>query len=440
MALVALLQFAGAKAADAPGFVLLPAKAPAVFNVRTYGAKGDRATKDTAAFQKALDDCALAGGGEVVVPAGNYLCGSMTLASNTTLHLEKDAFITESPDPADYPPVKVRFEGEMVDARRSLIYAEKASHIAILGPGGFYALSSLCQSNRTPRSPEVIEPVNCDDVRFEGFSLQYDQPVAAQRQQMWCIHPTFCTNVVIRNLFIRSQLSVGDGLDIDSCSKVLVENCDITTGDDAIGLKSGRGLAAVRLAKPTEEVVIRDCKLNSLLGSAIAFGTELSGGLRNISILHCVLAGRQGAIRFKSRNDRGGILENITGEDLTIDHAPSFITIDLLTMGTATTDPVTVSPDKWTLLRNLNFKNIKVDGVQTLIAGDKVSPERPIQGFTLANITGTCQKGIILSNVTNANFSGISFTGFIGNMATLTNVSGIGIDLLGSPVPKAVVP
>jgi len=437
-ALLAVLLALLVSAADAPpGMALFPTKPPPPINVRTYGAKGDRTTKDTVVFQRALDDCAKAGGGELLVPAGNYLCGSLTMGANTTLRLEKDAYITESSDPADYPVMQARFEGEITNCRRSLIYAEKADHLAILGPGGFYASSALCNSNRNPRSPEVIETVSCDDVRFEGFSLQYDQPAANQRQQMWCIHPTFCTNVVARNLFVRSQLSVGDGLDLDSCSKVLVDNCDITSGDDAIGLKSGRGLAALLLAKPSVDVTIQNCKLNSLQGSAVAFGSELSGGLRNINITHCTLSGRQSALHFKSRGDRGGVLDNISADGLIIENTPICLFLDLLNAGTATADPVTASPDKWTLLRNLSFRNINVNNAQTFISGDKVSPDRPIQGFTVANISGTCREGIILSNAEKASFGDIRFTGFTGNIAVLTNVSGTGIDTLGSPAPKA---
>ena len=107
-------------------------------NVRTFGAVGDGKTKDTAAFQKALDACAAANGGEVVVPVGNYLIGSIELKSSTTLRLEKDAHLIGSPDLDDYPVMKVRWEGHWIDGHRALIFAQNASHISIVGPGQRY--------------------------------------------------------------------------------------------------------------------------------------------------------------------------------------------------------------------------------------------------------------------------------------------------------------
>src|SRR5579871_3527683 len=89
-----------------------PLRSPA--DVRGFGAAGDGKTKDTAAFQKALDHAAASGGGEVFVPAGDYLIGSIELKSNTTLRLAKDAHLVGSPDLDDYPIVKVRWEGRWI--------------------------------------------------------------------------------------------------------------------------------------------------------------------------------------------------------------------------------------------------------------------------------------------------------------------------------------
>src|SRR5215831_9487915 len=105
------------------------------FDVRKYGATGDGKTKDTSAFQHALDAAAAAGGGDVVVASGDYLIGSIELKSNTTLRLAKDAHLIGSPDMNDYPIVKVRWEGRWVDGHQGLLYARNAKHIGIVGPG-----------------------------------------------------------------------------------------------------------------------------------------------------------------------------------------------------------------------------------------------------------------------------------------------------------------
>jgi len=402
----------------------------AQFNVRNFGAVGDNATKDTVAIQKTLDACAAAGGGEVVVPKGNYLTGSVEMHSNTTLRLDKDVFLIESPDIDDYPLIDGRFEGAGVQVHRGLIYANNASHIAIVGPGGLVANAGLGPI-RNPRAPVVVETVSCHDVTFDGFNIQYDRPV---NQDVWCIHPLFCTQVVAKGLYIRSSGTNGDGIDVDSCSDVLIANCDISAGDDAISLKSGRGMDAVRIGKPTENVVIKDSTLRSVRFAALGFGTEISGGVRNVTVSNCTISGVQNAIFIKSRDGRGGFLENVSFDNIIVDQSPTFIGIDLMSKGIQAAEPVPGDIEKWTTVRNLSFKNIKVNNVRTLIetqtsrVGPGVPPQRPIDGLTLENISGTCQRGITLANIVNANFSGLNVTGFAGNLLNLTNVTGKGLD------------
>ena len=137
-----------------------------------------------------------AGGGEVVVPAGNYIIGSVTMGSNTTLRLEKDVFVIESPDADDYPLFMGRFEGEVTSCHRGMIFAENANHIAIVGPGGFEP-NSVLGNRRNPRAPVIIETLNCNDVVFDGFNLQYDTPPCGGKAiRSGASIPGFCTNVV----------------------------------------------------------------------------------------------------------------------------------------------------------------------------------------------------------------------------------------------------
>ena len=265
---------AGLWAADMP-----PATAPAAslsFNVRDSGATGDGRTKDTATLQKALDACVAAGGGTVVVPAGVYLTGSIVLGPNTTLRLEPQANLVGSPDVEDYPLVRVRWEGEYVSGHRALLAAEKADHLTIQGRGAIFGPPLSLSRPRNPRGPAVIELAESDHVLLEGFSTQY--------QQLWSIHLLLCRGLTVRNLVVRSINYNGDGIDVDSCQDVLIDRCDINTGDDAIALKSGRGLEAARLGRPTENVVIRDCTLVSSIFAGIGFGTEMSGGIRHVRL------------------------------------------------------------------------------------------------------------------------------------------------------------
>ncbi len=388
-------------------------------NVTDFGAKGDGLTKDTAAIQKALDTCGQNGGGTVFVPEGVYLTGSLILQANTTLQLAPRGFLLGSPDIADYPVVNVRWEGEFREGHRALLSASNAANVTITG-GGIFGPPLPLGKLRNPRGPVVIELTGCTNAILENFTTQY--------QQLWSIHLLFCNNLTARGLTIRTVNANGDGIDVDSCDGVLIERCDINTGDDAISLKSGRGLAAQNLSRPTQNVVIKDCRLQSSIYAAIGLGTEMSGGVRNVKIQNSILSGRQNAIFIKSRDGRGGYMENISGENLTILKSPTFIGIDLIKKGIQATDPVPGDVEKWPLVQNISFKNIHVQDVAELIAGTNVPAARMIVGFSLANISGTCSRAIALANMTNVNLSKITVTGFAGALVSASNVHGTGLD------------
>lgn len=399
--------------------VLFAAEKPA-FNVLDFGAKGDGATKNTAAIQKALDACTAAGGGTVTFPEGVYLTGSLLIGPNTTLQMAQRANLLGSPDIADYPIVNVRWEGEFREGHRSLLCATNAANITISG-GAIFGPPLPLGKLRNPRGPLLIELASCTNVLLENFTTQY--------QQLWSIHPLLCKNFTARGLTIRTVNANGDGIDVDSCSDVLIEKCDINTGDDAISLKSGRGLAAQNLNRPTENVVIRDCRLQSSIFAGIGLGTEMSGGIRNVKIQNCTIGGKQNAIFIKSRDGRGGFMENITGENLTILKSPTFVGIDLLRKGIQASDPVPGEVEKWPRVQDITFKNVRVLDVTELVAGTGVPEARPLDGLTLVDISGTCSRGISLANMTNVNLSKIKVTGYNGALISTQNVKGNGLNL-----------
>jgi len=208
---------------------------------------------------------------------------------------------------------------------------------------------------------------------------------------------------------------------------VLIERCSIDTGDDAISVKSGRGLAAQQLGRPVENVTIRDCSLTSSIYAAIGIGTEMSGGVRNIHLENDIMSGRQNAIFIKSRDGRGGYITDITGENLIVNNSPTFIGIDLLNKGIQATDPVPGDVEKWALVKNITFKNIQLNHIAELVAGKGIPVQRPLDGLTLSNINGTCGRGITLANMTNVTLSAISVTGFSGPLVSVDNVQGTGL-------------
>ena len=148
---------------------------PASLDVRSFLAKGDGVTKDTAAFQAALDYCAAKGGGTVTVPGGVYLIGSIVIHPNTTLRLETRANLIGSPDIADYPLVRIRWEGEFRQGHRALISSEKADNVSITGPGSIFGPSLNLSRLRNPRGPALIELANGTNVTLSGFTYHLQE-------------------------------------------------------------------------------------------------------------------------------------------------------------------------------------------------------------------------------------------------------------------------
>jgi polygalacturonase len=389
------------------------------FNVRDFGATGDGTNKDTVAFQKALDTCAVSGGGEVVVPAGNYLIGSVQIGDRTILRLETNSVITGSADANDYPMMDIRWEGRWQPGRRALIYSANVDHTGIIGPGRIEGNPAVA-APQNPRGSVVLEPISCNDVRWEGFTVT--------QGGNWATHPTYCTDVAINNVNINGGR---DGIDVDSCKNVRIEDCDINTGDDCISLKSGRGLDGARLGKPTEDVLIENCNLTGRRFACLGIGSETSGGIRNVKIEKCKLTSRTFGVYVKTRIGRAGVIENISGDDLDV-LGGGFLKINLISAGNSNTsdDPVEGLVG-YPLGRNYQFSNVRVTDCTRLVDARDISPQKPLEGFLLSNISGNCTNGISLANISGAKLSGIKVTGYAGAFLTLTNVQGSGLETSG---------
>jgi hypothetical protein len=230
---------------------------------------------------------------------------------------------------------------------------------------------------------------------------------------------------VIKNLHI---CNTRDGIDVDSCKNVRIESCDIDTGDDAISLKSGRGMNGARIGKPTEDVLITRCTPGGGYFACVSAGSETSGGIRNVRIEKNRFAhSRTYAIYIKTRTGRAGVIENISGDDLDVANG-GFLCINLTSGGNQSTpDDMVEGEIGRPLLRNVRFSNLRVKNVTTLAEVVKVASEKPLLGLSLLNITGTCQKGITLVNVRDAVLRGIAVTGFAGPLPAIENTTGSGL-------------
>jgi polygalacturonase len=430
--------------ANKPTKAAAPSKPAVTLNVRDFGATGDGQTKDTVAIQQALDRCGVLGGGEVVVPAGNYSTGSVFLRSNVTLRLEKEASLLGTADFADFAVSQVRWEGKWIQGHVGLVSAIDADRVSIVGPGsliGNPALGGRPNAQNPLRHPCVVEFINCNDVRLEDFTTS--------NRLMWSIHPTYCERVSIKNLTVNATGGNGDGVDIDSCKHVVIDGCKFSTGDDCISLKSGRGEEAYKLMRTTEDVVISNCTFEDANFACIGIGSELSGGVRNTRIEHCKFTGAKSfAIYIKSRTGRGAFIEDITADDLDVSGMKQgFLRINVLNSGIQDQDPVP-GDEGIPALKNLRFTNVRVKDMPTLVDATAIHPNKPLDGLTLSNISGTCAKGIYLANAKQVKLSAIKVKATDGPLLNTINVTGVGLTgtakidapKLPDPVPEPAEP
>ncbi len=249
--------------------------------------------------------------------------------------------------------------------------------------------------------------------------------------------------MLYKNLTIRSVTGNGDGIDIDSCKHVRIESCDIATGDDCIAIKSGRGQEAYTLLKTTEDVLITNCTFADSIFACIGIGSETSGGIRNVRIEHCKFTkARTQAIYIKSRPGRGAFIEDIVADDLDVSGTQGgFPRFNILNSGIQDQNPVP-GDEGIPTVKNFKFSNVRVKDCPVLVDGTGIYPHKPLDGFSLVNLTGNCTKGISLANVKNAVIRDVKVTGVTGPLIGIHNVTGKGlqgaVQIDGPKVPDPI--
>ena len=374
------------------------------FVVTDHGAVGDGHTLNTKAIQKVIDLCGDAGGGTVVIPEGVFLTGAIFLKPGVNLTVERGGVLKGTVNPDDYPQVFTRWEGVEREWTSALINAFDMSGLKLSGEGvidgsGDQWMTRYPRNSRELRvgRPRLIAVQNCRNVSVSGLTLK--------NQACWGLFILYSEDAVAENLTIRAEHNIisSDGIDIDSSRRVRITGCDIDVNDDCIAIKSGKDEDGRRVNRPAEDVLVEKCRFRYGHGG-VSMGSEMSGGIRNVEIRNCIVeADNWAPIRFKSQPSRGGVVENITYRDITLQNTRKAFEFN---MAWRMVPPVKPPSDPLPIVRHVRI--INVTGTVKSVGDMHGLKDSPIQDVAFQDCSISAQTGFVLENVENLNLSGLS--------------------------------
>ncbi|MDB4582395.1 glycoside hydrolase family 28 protein [Draconibacterium sp.] len=423
-------------------------------SIKDFGAVNGGQVLNTKAFADAIDAVTKNGGGKVVIPSGVWLTGPIILKSNLELHAESGALIIFSTNKDLYPVIETSFEGLNTFRCLSPIYGKNLENLAFTGNGVWdgsgdawrmVKKSKLTESQWKklvasggvlddkkqiwfPSEQFKIGSNNADqNVRFdlktkEEFeairdflrpvmvsiqkckNVMFDGPVF-QNSPAWNLHPLMVENLIVRNITVRNPWysQNGDGIDVESCKNVLVENSNFDVGDDAICIKSGKDEDGRKRGIPCENLVIRNNIVYHGHGG-VTVGSEMSGGVRNMHVSNCTFMGTDVGLRFKSNRGRGGVVENIFISNVRMTEIPTnAISFNLYYGGKSVSEmleagekqneaiivPVTEETPQF---KNISIKNIIVKGAKQAIFLQGL-PEMNLENIELSDMILEAENG-----------------------------------------------
>lgn len=437
-------------------------------NIKDFGAVNGGYVLNSKAFADAIEAVSKKGGGKVIIPPGIWLTGPIILKSNIELHAETGALIKFSPDKSLYPIIETSFEGLNTWRCISPIYGKNLENVAFTGNGvwdgsgevwrqvkkskltesqwkQFVASGGVLNEKKDtwyPSESFMKASVGADQnvrldlktkAEFEAIhdflrpvmvSIQnskrvlFDGPVF-QNSPAWNIHPLMVEDLILRNITVRNPWysQNGDGLDIESCKNVVVENSSFDVGDDAICIKSGKDKDGRERGVPCENIIVRNNIVYHGHGG-VTVGSEMSGGVKNLHVSNCTFMGTDVGLRFKSTRGRGGIVENIFISDIFMTDIPSqAISFDLYYGGKSIAETLAEGGSKINTkvvpvneetpqFRNISIKNVTISGAYQAVFLQGL-PEMNLENIEISNLIAKAEKGfsIIDANgikITNA--------------------------------------
>ncbi len=302
-------------------------------NVQDFGACNDGSKLTTKEIQEAIDYAYSNEIGEVYIPSGKYLVSSIFLKSNVNLFLEEGAVLLGTTVETEYPIKNTRVAGIEMDWYLGIINIVDSENVKICGTGTidgqgeywwnkYWGVDKKGGMRAEYEKQDLRWAVDYDCKRIRNVVVFNSKNIFLSEfnsyaSGFWNIHICYSEDIVVNKLCIDKNYGPStDGIDIDSCSRVLVENCKISCNDDNICIKAGRDSDGLRVNRVCEDVHIRNCTI--LEGHGITLGSETSGGMKNISIENITYDGTSCGFRLKSARTRGGVIENINVTNLNL--------------------------------------------------------------------------------------------------------------------------
>jgi exo-poly-alpha-galacturonosidase len=402
------------------------AENPKRYVITDFGAIPDAHTLNTKSIQSAIDACAHAGGGDLIIPKGTFITGSLFLKQSVNLRLEKDAILKGSQNTNDYPWIDTRIAGLEMKWPAALINADGITNLQLSGEGTIdgsgerwwreywdarkHEKDDIDPHFKVPR-PRLVHIIRCEKVLVRDLFLK--------DSAFWNLQLTYCNGVEVHNLNIRAphepiKAASSDGIDLDSTRNVLIAGCDIECDDDAICLKAGRDADGLRVNRPTENVIIRDCHVGHAAG-LVCFGSETAGGIRNVRVYDCRADNGCGeVVRLKTRMGRGGIVEDVLYENIQADGVRQVFNFNMDAFGTTwlpeqfrepAPAPKATPIFRRITVRNLTAKNCGAAGHLTGL------PQSPLRDITLENVDIEAKGGFTIRNALGLQFKNVTLNG-----------------------------
>lgn len=389
-----------------------------VYSVNDFGAKGDAITSDTEAIQRAIDEAERNGGGTVTFEPGIYQTGSLFVGNNVNLHIPKGTMLWGSQDINDYKKIPTRVAGIEMDWPAALINIIGKKNVAITGDGVIHGRGKVfwdkywkMREEYNPKGLRWIVDYDCE--RPRGILIAESEDVTVKEVVLyqpgfWSLHILYSKHVTVDDIIISNNIEghgpSTDGVDIDSSEYILVQNSSINCNDDNFCLKAGRDADGLRVNRPCQYVLIRNCTAG-MGGGLFTCGSETSGGIRHIVAHGMKGYGTSAGLRFKSTCQRGGTIEKIYLYDIEMRGVKNPLIIDLNWHPSYSTSKLpegydeTTIPQHWkTMLlpvskeegtphfRNIHLKNVTATGAKTCISAVGIEDSK-LEHFTFDNVS-----------------------------------------------------